>query len=332
MKNKNSQKEMTNAMNASNKVANEGSRLLDEKCTEEVLTNHSFIRSKRLIVLFAAGLVALVVFVIDSQGVPVSRNKQSASLRAPSLGLERKIDSLHTLFYLNQTKAFNSLQTNGQSSALDFFNYVQGGWDAQINQMFCGIASSAALLNSLRGMIELPIDPTYSPFHWATQNDIVRNDCFKQLWAGVDKEQVIVGPLRLDMASELLGCLLSGQGYDVEGYHMDPDQISEDEARDMIRDAVLNEKARVIINYDRGGIGQGPLGHGHFSPIGGYNHDLDAFLIMDVAKYKYPPVWVPSSNLFSGISTIDHCSKWDHPGCQTDYRGIVIARPSARRT
>ena len=95
-------------MNASNKVANEGSRLLDEKCAKEVLTNHSFIRSKRLIVLFAAGLVAVVVFVIDSQGVLVSRNKQSASLRAPSLGLKRKIDSLNTLFYLNQTKAFNS--------------------------------------------------------------------------------------------------------------------------------------------------------------------------------------------------------------------------------
>jgi hypothetical protein len=68
---------------------------------------------------------------------------------------------LDHLLYFNGTSAYEDLVTDKESSALDFFNYVQGGWDAQINQGYCPIASSAAILNSLRGRIELPQDPTY---------------------------------------------------------------------------------------------------------------------------------------------------------------------------
>ena len=46
--------------------------------------------------------------------------------------------------------------------------------------------------------------------------------------------------------------------------------------------ALEEDDSRVIINYDRGGIGQGDFGHGHFSPLGAYNSERDAFLILDV--------------------------------------------------
>lgn len=91
--------------------------------------------------------------------------------------------------------------------------------------------------------------------------------------------------------------------------------------------------------------------HGHFSPIGAYNYKKDAFLIMDVAKYKFPPVWVPSANLFHGLSTMDTCAGFEYPPdvqiieelkaekppnfarwhevlqCKSGYRGVIIVKP-----
>ncbi|KAK1747530.1 hypothetical protein QTG54_001493 [Skeletonema marinoi] len=57
-----------------------------------------------------------------------------------------------------------------------------------------------------------------------------------------------------------------------------------------------------MINYHRQGLGQ--VGGGHFSPLGSYHPPTDSFLIMDVAKYKYPPVWVGAATLFSSLSTL----------------------------
>lgn len=70
-------------------------------------------------------------------------------------------DKLRNLLYLNTTSAYSDLVTDGKSSASDFYEYVQGGWDAQINQGYCGVAAIAAVLNSLKGKIELPQDPIY---------------------------------------------------------------------------------------------------------------------------------------------------------------------------
>jgi hypothetical protein len=66
---------------------------------------------------------------------------------------------------------------------------------------------------------------------------------------------------------------------------------------------------------------------------------------MDVAKYKFPPVWVPTLNLYHGIASLDSCSNFDYPDhvidihslaredlreilkCEAKYRGFVIVRP-----
>ena len=39
-------------------------------------------------------------------------------------------------------------------------------------------------------------------------------------------------------------------------------------------------------------------GDGHFSPIGGYNAREDLVLILDTARFKYPPHWVPLPMLY----------------------------------
>jgi len=73
----------------------------------------------------------------------------------------------------------------------------------------------------------------------------------------------------------------------------------------------LNDpQGRVLVNYDRETVGQ--EGGGHFSPIGAYDEDRDAFLVMDVAKFKYPAAWIAVETLFDSMMKEDACSKSDH--------------------
>ncbi|KAL3924396.1 MAG: hypothetical protein SGILL_001072 [Bacillariaceae sp.] len=251
-------------------------------------------------------------------------------------------NGLTELLYLNNTRAVRHVKHDSYNAASDFFLYQQG-WEAQINQAYCAIATSAAVLNSLRGVIQLPQDPLYVPFPWATQSTIVTDECVKE--AVFDIDSVRRTGLGLGMVPNLLKCFLVPQGYTAVSYPVDPDFSEKDKIKDVVVNALLDEDSRVVLNYDRGGIGQGDMGHGHWSPIGAYSAEIDAFLIMDVAKYKYPPVWVPTENLFGGVATMDVCSAMkQHPkpvdwssqdfakigqelGCTPGYRGFVVIKP-----
>jgi glutathione gamma-glutamylcysteinyltransferase len=59
----------------------------------------------------------------------------------------------------------------------------------------------------------------------------------------------------------------------------------------------------VIASYDRAEMGQ--TGSGHFSPIGGYHAARDLVLILDVARFKYPPHWVPAEQLWRAMHALD---------------------------
>jgi hypothetical protein len=62
----------------------------------------------------------------------------------------------------------------------------------------------------------------------------------------------------------------------------------------------------IIVNYDRAGVGQEKMGH--ISPLGAYDAKADKLLLLDVARYKYPPVWVDAAALFGAMSTDDFVS------------------------
>ena len=59
----------------------------------------------------------------------------------------------------------------------------------------------------------------------------------------------------------------------------------------------------IIANFDREVLGQ--TGSGHFSPVGGYHRERDLVLIMDVARFKYPPWWVPVRDLWKAMGVSD---------------------------
>jgi hypothetical protein len=59
----------------------------------------------------------------------------------------------------------------------------------------------------------------------------------------------------------------------------------------------------LAVSYSRQVLGQ--TGTGHFSPIGGYHKQRDLVLVMDTARFKYPPHWVSVPLLFDAMKEVD---------------------------
>ena len=74
------------------------------------------------------------------------------------------------------------------------------------------------------------------------------------------------------------------------------------------RSDVLNCSSRsdgpvVIISYSRKEFQQ--TGDGHFSPIGAYHRKEDKVLILDTARFKYPPHWIDLEMLYKSMCRLD---------------------------
>jgi len=82
----------------------------------------------------------------------------------------------------------------------------------------------------------------------------------------------------------------------------------------LLKKALGDDGQFVLANYFRATLGQ--VGGGHWSALAAYDAQSDSVLILDVAKYKYPPAWVSISMLQQSISTIDTTSN--------KARGLVI--------
>jgi glutathione gamma-glutamylcysteinyltransferase len=67
--------------------------------------------------------------------------------------------------------------------------------------------------------------------------------------------------------------------------------------------AATSSDTVLCVSYCRSVLGQ--TGTGHFSPIGGYHADRDLVLILDVARFKYPPHYVPLTLLFEAMCRTD---------------------------
>jgi glutathione gamma-glutamylcysteinyltransferase len=97
-----------------------------------------------------------------------------------------------------------------------------------------------------------------------------------------------------------LSCLARCNGADVELIRADIAKL------DVWRDAITTASrgdAVVVASYDRAAMGQ--TGSGHFSPIGGYHAMRDMALVLDVARFKYPPHWVSAERLFGAMQPVD---------------------------
>ncbi|KAL1199634.1 Glutathione gamma-glutamylcysteinyltransferase 1 [Cardamine amara subsp. amara] len=157
-------------------------------------------------------------------------------------------------------------------------------FQTQSEPAFCGLASLSMVLNALDSQRKWK----GGSWKWFDESTL---DCCESLEI-VKEKGVTFGKLV---------CLAHCSGAKVEAFRTS--QCTIDDFRKFVITCSSSEKCHIISSYDRGVFKQ--TGSGHFSPIGGYNAEKDMVLILDVARFKYPPHWVPITLLWEAMDSID---------------------------
>jgi hypothetical protein len=176
------------------------------------------------------------------------------------------------------------------TSVLKVFSYAE----TERRQTFCGPTSLAIVMNSLG--VNDPTPASLFPYHLATQEAVFTpaNLAIKSF------EEVEKSGLTLDQLAKFATNLkLSASA-------LHATDLSAADMRARLIAAIGHPDTRVIVNFNRASLGQ--EGQGHFSPLVAYDPASDSFLILDVARYKYPPSWVNSQDLDISMRTVDHTS------------------------
>jgi glutathione gamma-glutamylcysteinyltransferase len=170
------------------------------------------------------------------------------------------------------------------SGGLDGYFRLAEQFHTQAEPEFCGLGSLVVALNALG------IDPGRlwkGPWRWFSEDLL---DCCVPL------DQVRRRGLDLDEVA----CLARCNGAAVEMFRA---ETSDAAAWRSSLIAGARGDSVVIASYDRAGLDQ--TGSGHFSPIGGYHATRDLVLVLDVARFKYPPHWIAAERLWQAMHGID---------------------------
>lgn len=152
----------------------------------------------------------------------------------------------------------------------------------------------------------LAVDPRRSwkgPWRWYEESML--NCC-------VDLEEV----KRTGITFGTFACLAKCQGLDVDAVY-GSDSTYDDFRRAVRRTCAEEEEGEpssspssspspssfLVVSYTRAVVGQ--TGTGHFSPIGAYDEASDRVLVLDTARFKYGPHWVPLELMFDALLPLD---------------------------
>jgi Phytochelatin synthase len=196
-----------------------------------------------------------------------------------------------------------------EAEAREAYFPLAANFVTQKTQSFCGVASMVMVLNALG--VPAPAVPEYEPYRTFTQDNV-----FNAATETVIPRDTI---LHMGMTLDQVGGFLATVPVKAEVHHAGDSSV--DEFRKLASEALAQSGHFVIINYLRVALGQ-EIG-GHISPLAAYDAKSDRFLVLDVARYKYPPVWVRAADLFGAMNTVDK----DNAG---KTRGFVLvsAAPS----
>ncbi|KAK7108679.1 hypothetical protein V1264_016367 [Littorina saxatilis] len=151
---------------------------------------------------------------------------------------------------------------------------------------YCGLATLVMVLNALE------IDPGRvwkGPWKWYHEDML---DCC--IPTQLVREQGIT--------FDEFSCLADCNYLDTQPFRVDQSS-NEDDFRNLVKEITLKEDTFLICSYSRRVLGQ--TGDGHFAPVSGYHPDKDLVLILDTARFKYPPHWIPLSLLFESMKALD---------------------------
>ena len=172
----------------------------------------------------------------------------------------------------------------------------------QSTQTYCSVASAITVLNAMP--IQKPVDPAYAPYPYFTQSNFFTPEVTKL----ISPQTVLAIGMTRDQMAEIL------TRHGVKTKSIGGDTLTDEGLRTLLQKVLGDDGQFVLVNYFRATLGQ--VGGGHWSVLAAFDAESDKVLILDVAKYKYTPVWVSISMLRQSIATIDATSN--------KARGLVI--------
>ena len=187
----------------------------------------------------------------------------------------------------------------GQQRLLES-EYRQAYWplvsyfETQLNQAYCAVATAVMALNALG--VPRPDTALYPDFPFFTQQGF-----FDRIPAPV------ATPSRVAQEGMTLAQLQAAlQHYPVAVEKISADTLALDGLRALLQQQLGQPDRLVLANFNRRFIGQ--AGGGHWSPLAAYHAESDSVLLLDVARYRYPPVWVSLVDLLRGAQNTDSVS------------------------
>ncbi|MFM7170271.1 MAG: phytochelatin synthase family protein [Cyanobium sp.] len=183
-----------------------------------------------------------------------------------------------------------------EASAREDHGPLAQWFETQANLAYCGVASAVMVLNSLA--VPAPAVPGYGTYRFWTQAN-----AFSIPGSGGFVRPEVVGKEGMTLA-QLQGWLAQRPDLVVERNH--GDRLSLAQWRALLARSLADPQDRLLVNYQRSALGQ--PGGGHISPVGAYDRSTDRVLILDVARYRYPAVWVRAEDLWGAMRTPDSSS------------------------
>lgn len=169
-------------------------------------------------------------------------------------------------------------------NATNFFSLITN-FASQSDVSMCGPASLAMVMNALK------LDPKRTwrrPWRW--WSDEMFACCAGSL--KVMKSSGVTLEFFDRIARKQLG---------ISVQTMIPGELKEFET--VLMKCATEQDYHVIVSFGRKLLGQ--TGIGHFSPIAAIHPEKNLALVLDVARFKYPPYWVKIKDLHSAMKDID---------------------------
>jgi len=172
-------------------------------------------------------------------------------------------------------------------------------FQTQSTPSYCGPGTLAMVLNALA------LDPKRlwkGNWRWFSEEMLETCDRRKpstEPLAGVEND---------GLSFEEFLFLAECNGAHVRAFRASPDgaghsSVSLSRFRAAIHSATHRTDLHLVASFSRKVLGQ--TGSGHYSPIGAYHAASDMALVLDVARFKYPPYWAPVPLLWKAVQDID---------------------------
>lgn len=162
-------------------------------------------------------------------------------------------------------------------------------YESQIRGTYCGIASSVMVLNALG--VKAPPSKYLGPKCLFTQEEFFTAEISQLIsLSEVEKRGLDLEEIASILRSFPLN-VVEYKAKDFEGQDL----------RQILISALKNPNQCVLALYQRKELNQ--IGGGHWSPVAAYEEKSDSFLILDVARFKYPPIWVEAEAFLKSIQT-----------------------------